>query len=88
MVNLFYIIGLTGAAIAFLTASFFKHNSISTDQKDTKDALDKADVNLKGNREDLKAEETLREEAKAEAKKEQNEKVSTDNVVDFFNNRK
>lgn len=88
MVNLFYIIGLAGAALVFLTASFFKHNSTSSDQKDAKDALDKADVALKGNRDDLKAEETLRQEAQANAKKEENEKVTHDNVVDFFNNRK
>ena len=87
-----YIIGLIGGIIAIITALFFKNKTnteaVLADQQAVKEKLAETDKKLAGNRDDLKAEETLRNELKDNAKKEENAKTNSADIINFFNDRK
>lgn len=79
------ILGVIGAVILGILAFLFgpKYNS-SNVAVENKKALDE----VKSNDASLVQESAKREEIKEDAKKEENVTPTTDNVVDFFNNRK
>ena len=87
-----YIIGLIGGVIALMAAFFFKNkasnDSVQASQDVIKEKLAETDKKLAGNRDDLKAEETLRNELKANAKKEENANTNSADIIKFFNERK
>lgn len=85
-----YLIGIIVALVGGLF--FFKSKSDTANALNqnikTKEDLLKADEKIANNNAALQQEEIKRGQLEEDIKKESDEKVTSDNVVDFFNNRK
>lgn len=85
-----YIIGLIG--LLFGSLLFFKNKASSAEAMnkniDTKNAVNKEDSSISKDQGLLASEEQKRQEAAQNATKEEQKDVNSQEIADFFNNRK
>lgn len=81
-----FAVGLVGSFLYLITKK--DTDKILTDNEKVKNELTKLNQTIQDNKTSLTNEEKVREELKQEIKDVKNENVTSENILQFFNNRK
>ena len=82
------IIAAFAAIFGFNYLSKKTDDAVLAENNRVKDKLKETDVKIEENNRELQTEDIKRSQLREDIKKEQDEKVSNDDIIDFFNGRK